>query len=44
MVLVDLSVEGIPSEVVVVRSDDGGELNEGKIGRICREFITAHSP
>ena len=35
--LADLRVEGIPSEVVVVRSDDGGEFNEGKFGKLCRE-------
>ena len=34
--LADLRVEGIPSEVVVVRSDDGGEFNEGKFGKLCK--------
>ena len=34
--LADLRVEGIPSEVVVVRSDDG-EFNKGKFGKLCRE-------
>ena len=49
--LTDLRVEGIPSEVVVVRSDGGGgEFNEGKFGKLCRErnikkkFTTALSP
>ena len=49
-ILADLRVEGVPSEVVVVRSDDGGEFNEGKFGKLCRErnirqeFTTADSP
>ena len=49
-VLADNRVEGIPSEVVEVRSDDGGEFNEGKFGNLCREknikqdFTTADSP
>ena len=48
--LADLRVEGVPSEVVVVRSDDGGEFNEGKFGKLCRErnikqeFTTVDSP
>ena len=48
--LADLRVEGVPSEVVVVRSDYGGEFNEGKFGKLCRErnikqeFTTADSP
>ena len=50
MFLVDLRVEGMPSKVVVVRSDDGGEFNENNFRRICRErnikqdFTTADSP
>ena len=35
--LADLRVEGTPSEVVIVRSDDGGEFMEGKFGKLCRE-------
>ena len=35
--LADLRVEGIPSEFVVVRSDDGGKFNEGKLLMLCRE-------
>ena len=35
--LADLRVEGTPSEVVIVKSDDGGELMEGKFGKLCRE-------
>ena len=48
--LADLRVEGIPSEVVVVRSDNGGEFNQGEFGQLCRErnikqeFTTADSP
>ena len=38
--LADLRVEGIPSEVVVVRSDDVGEFNKGKFGQLCRERNT----
>ena len=36
-ILADLRVEGIPSEVVVVRSGDVGEFNKGEIGKLCRE-------
>ena len=48
--LADLRVEGTPSEVVIVRSDDGREFMEGKFGKLCRErklkqeFTTADSP
>ena len=48
--LADLRVEGNPSGVVIVRSDDGGEFMEGKFGKLCRErmieqeFTTADSP
>ena len=48
--LADLRVEDTPSEVVIVRSDDGGEFMEGKFGKLCRErkikqeFTTADSP
>ena len=40
----------IPLEVVVVRSENGGEFNQGEFGQLCRErnvkqeFTTAHSP
>ena len=49
-VLSDLKLKRVPSEVVVVRSDDGGEFSEGKPGKLCRyrnikqEFTTADSP
>ena len=33
----DLRLEGITSEVIVIRSDDGGEFSEGKFGKLCRE-------
>ncbi|CAN0489046.1 unnamed protein product, partial [Laminaria digitata] len=42
--------DGVPSKVVVVRSDDGGEFRGGKFGDLCRsrgikqEFTTADSP
>ena len=49
-ILADLRVEAIPSEVVVVRSDNnGGEFNEGELGQLCqerninKEFTTADS-
>ena len=48
--LADLRVEGIPSEVVVVRSDNGGEFNQGEFGQLCREknikqeFTAADTP
>ena len=43
----DLREEGIPSEVVMIRSDGLGEFSEGKFGNLCRdmnikrEFTTA---
>ncbi|CAM9569949.1 unnamed protein product [Ascophyllum nodosum] len=48
--LADLSVKGTPSEVVIVRSDDGGEFMQGKFGKLGREIkikqelTTADSP
>ena len=48
--LADLRVEGIPSEVVVVRSDNGDEFNQREFGQLCREinikqeFTAADSP
>ncbi|CAB1104430.1 unnamed protein product [Ectocarpus sp. CCAP 1310/34] len=42
--------DGAPSDVTVVRSDNGGEFFEGEFGRVCRkycikqEFTPAHSP
>ena len=36
--LADLRMEGTPSKVVKVRSDDEGEFMEGKIGDLCREI------
>ena len=48
--LADLRVEGIPLEVVVLRSDNGGEFNQGEFGQLCwernirQEFTTADSP
>ena len=48
--LADLRVEGILSEVVVVRLDNGGEFNQGEFGQLGRErnitqeFTTANSP
>ena len=48
--LADLRIEDIPSEVVVVRSDNGGEFNQGEFGQLClerniiQEFTTADSP
>ena len=42
--------EGTSSEVLIVRSDDGGDFIEGKFGNLCRErkikqeFTTADSP
>ena len=49
--LADLRVEGIPSEVVVVRSDNDGEFNQGGFGQLCKEInikqqftTTADSP
>ena len=48
--LADPRVEGTLSEVVIVRSDDGGEFVEGKFGKLCRErkikqeFTAADNP
>ena len=48
--LAGLRLEGIPSDAVLVRSDNGGELNEEKFETFCREgnktqeFTTADSP
>ena len=48
--LADLRIGYIPSEVVVVRSDNVGEFNQGEFGQLCRErnimqeFTTADSP
>ena len=36
--LAELRVEGIPSEVVVVRSYNRGEFNQGEFGHPCREI------
>ena len=36
-IISDLRLKGIPFEVVVIRSDDGGEFSEGKCGKLCRE-------
>ena len=36
--LSDLRVEEIPSEVVMVRSDDRGEFSEGKFGKLGKEM------
>ena len=48
--LADARADGVPSTVVIVRSDGGGELRGGKFGDLCRsrgikrEFTTADSP
>ena len=48
--LVDTGADGVPSQVVIVRSDSGGEFRGGKLGDLCRsrgikqEFTTADSP
>ena len=48
--LADLRVEGIASEVVVVRSDSGGEFNQREFAQLCggqnikKGFTTAGSP
>ena len=33
----NLRVEGISSEIVIVRSDDGGDFMEEKVEKDCRE-------
>ena len=48
--LADARADGVPSTVVIVRSDGGDELRGGKFGDLCRsrgikrEFTTADSP
>ncbi|CAB1107081.1 unnamed protein product [Ectocarpus sp. CCAP 1310/34] len=48
--LAENRANGAPSDVMVVRSDNGGEFFEGEFGRVCRkycikqEFTPAHSP
>ena len=47
--LADVRVDGVPSKVVIFRSDGGGEFRGGKFGDLCRsrgikqEFTTADS-
>ena len=49
-VLADTRADGVPSKVVIVRPDGGGEFRGGKFGDLCRsrgikqEFTTADSP
>ena len=48
--LADTRTDGVPSKVVIVRSDGGGEFRGGKFGELRRsrgikqEFTTADSP
>ena len=48
--LAETRANGVPSKVVIVRSDGGGEFRGGKFGDLCRsrgikqEFTTADSP
>ncbi|CAN0397182.1 unnamed protein product, partial [Hapterophycus canaliculatus] len=48
--LADVRADGTPSEVLIVRSDNGGEFFEGDFGKLCRsrgvkqEFTPAYSP
>ena len=48
--LVDVRADGVPSEVIIVRSDDGGEWYGGDFGSVCRhycikqEFTSAKCP
>ncbi|CAB1116999.1 unnamed protein product [Ectocarpus sp. CCAP 1310/34] len=48
--LAENRADGAPSDVMVVRSDNGGEFFYGEFGRVCRkycikqEFSPAHSP
>ena len=48
--LADTRADGVPSKVVIVRSDGAGEFCGGKFGDLCRsqgvkqEFTTAGSP
>ena len=47
--LADARADGVPSKVVIVRSDGGGEFRGGNFGDLCRsrgikgEFTTADS-
>ena len=48
--LADTRADGVPSTVVIVRSDGGGEFRGAKFGDLCKsrsikqEFTTADSP
>ena len=48
--LVDVRADGVPSEVIIVKSDDGGEWYGGDFGSVCRhycfkqEFTSAKCP
>ena len=48
--LANSRTDGVPSTVVIIRSDGGGEFGGGKFGDLCRsrgikqEFTTADSP
>ena len=48
--LADVRADGVLSKVEIVRSDNGGELFDGKFGEVCtrfcikQEFINADSP
>ena len=48
--LLDTRADGVPSQVVTVRSDGGGEFCGGKFGDLCRlrcikqDFTTTDSP
>ena len=48
--LADTRADGVPSQVMIVRSDGGGKFRGGKFGDLCRsrcikqKFTTADSP
>ena len=37
--LTDARADGVPSKVVIVRSDNGGKLCGGELGEVCKQFF-----
>ena len=40
--LADVRADGVPSEVEIVRSDNGGEFFGGDFGYVCRQYCIKH--
>ena len=37
--MTDARADGVPSKVVIVRSDNGGKLCGGELGEVCKQFF-----